>query len=455
MSAEVVALEPEPAGTVTQAQVTRQFVNLYAGKRAYCHSQRSWFAYDDWLWRRQDAGQVTHLALELALRMSANAKNKPKMQEYSWGCAVEHSAMVQPEIRKTAADWDSNINLAGTPGGTIDTIKGELRDPLASDFITKCVAVIPDEMADCPLWEAFLHEATGGDRALVRYLQQVCGYALTGDISEQALFFIYGPGGRGKGVFLSTIQGIMGDYSVTAPAEALEAHKFAQHTTDLAMMQGARLVAASETDEGATWNEKRIKALTGGDQITARKMHKDNTTFTPQLTLIVVGNHAPSLRSVDDAMRRRFNVIPFRALPKVKDAHLAEKLRAEWPSILRWIIDGCMDWRKHGFIIPDVVAAETAKYFSDQDFTREWVETRCHVEADNTWLCEKSSTLFGDFTRFANENGVEPGNTKTFRPALERMGFASKRSRDGVYFYGIRLRTAADRPNDVGTGDFV
>ncbi len=97
------------------------------------------------------------------------------------------------------------------------------------------------------------------------------------------------------------------------------------------MLRGARLVTAQETDEGRRFAEARIKALTGGDKITARFMRQDNFTYTPQFKLFIAGNHKPGLRNVDEAIRRRFHLIPFdvRIPPEERDKDLADKLRGE------------------------------------------------------------------------------------------------------------------------------
>jgi putative DNA primase/helicase len=208
--------------------------------------------------------------------------------------------------------------LLGTPGGTVDLRTGELRTSRLEDCITKMTSVAPlDE--PCPRWIQFLNEATGKDADLIEFLQQWCGYGLTGLTREHALVFVYGAGGNGKSVFLNVVQTIMKDYAITAAMDTFTASKFDKHSTDLAMLQGARLVTASETEEGRAWAEARIKQMTGGDAITARFMRQDNFTFTPQFKLTIIGNHQPVLHNVDDAAKRRFNIVPFLLKPaKVK-----------------------------------------------------------------------------------------------------------------------------------------
>jgi putative DNA primase/helicase len=116
----------------------------------------------------------------------------------------------------------------------------------------------------------------------------------------------------------------------------------------------------SETEEGRAWAEARIKALTGGDPIIARFMRQDFFTYQPQFKLTIIGNHKPILRNVDDAARRRINMIPFLYKPPAKDKELEAKLLKEAPGILRWMIEGCLDWQKNGLTQPGVVVQATA-----------------------------------------------------------------------------------------------
>lgn len=139
------------------------------------------------------------------------------------------------------------------------------------------------------------------------------------------------------------------------------------HPTDLAMLNGARLVSASETEEGRAWAESRIKQVTGGDKISARFMRQDFFEFIPQFKLVIVGNHAPVLGNVDEAARRRFNIIPFTQKPVTPDRELEDKLKAEAGQILSWAIAGCLDWQANGLVRPEIVTAATRDYFEDQD----------------------------------------------------------------------------------------
>jgi putative DNA primase/helicase len=103
----------------------------------------------------------------------------------------------------------------------------------------------------------------------------------------------------------NTVADIMGGYHRTAAVETFTASKTDRHPTQLAALRGKRLVTAIETEEGRHWAEARIKQLTGGDKVDARFMRQDFFNYVPQLKLLVAGNHKPSLRTVDETIRRR------------------------------------------------------------------------------------------------------------------------------------------------------
>lgn len=139
-----------------------------------------------------------------------------------------------------------------------------------------------------------------------------------------------------------------------------------------------------------------MQALTGGDPITARFMRQDFFTFTPQFKLLIAGNHKLELRSVDEAIRRRFHLLPFVVtIPREqRGANLFEQLKLEWPAILRWAIDGCLEWQEQGLNAPTAVIGATAEYFSDEDNTGQWLAECC--TPDELWF-ETTSDLYASW----------------------------------------------------------
>jgi phage/plasmid-associated DNA primase len=212
------------------------------------------------------------------------------------------------------------------------------------------------------------------------------------------------------------------------------------HPTDLAMLAGSRMVTASETD-GARWNDKRIKHLTGGDPITARFLYKPFFTYQPEFKILMVGNHQPSLHNVDDAMQRRIVIVPFTHKPRTVDPNLTEKLKAEGPAILAWAIQGCKKWRDRrasgGLPRPARVRASTADYFEEQDTVRQWVD-ECCTTGDPEHRAV-TADLYRYWKMFCEGRGFDPGTSTSLSRALVRLGFEKWRSRNQKGFKGISL----------------
>ena len=254
------------------------------------------------------------------------------------------------------------------------------------------------------------------------------------------MFFIYGLGANGKTTFLNALIKAAGDYHMTAPIETFTASNHDRHPTELAALQGARIVTAVETEEGRRWAESRIKALTGGDRISARFMRQDFFEYTPQFKLIVAGNHKPGLRSVDEAIRRRFNLIPFTVTipPEERDEALPEKLKAELPGILAWMIDGCADWLEHGLAPPQIVTEATAAYLESEDAIAAWIE-ECGERDPQRW--EKSSDLFASWSGWAAKTGEHVGSQRRFAQNIETRGLSFQRRMNSRGYVGLRLKT--------------
>ena len=359
----------------------------------------------------------------------------------SFAIGVERFSRSARAFATTAENWDRDLFLLGTPGGVVDLRTGRMRAADPADRITKLAAVAPSTNTGCPRWIKFLHEATKGDEGLIRFLKQMCGYSLTGDTREHALFFVHGDGGNGKGVFINTITKILGEYATTAAMDTFTAGYGSRHPTELASLHGARLVTASETEEGRAWAEARIKALTGGDRISARFMRQDFFEFDPRFKLIIVGNHRPTLANVDEALRRRMNFIPFTNKPKAKDRQLEAKLNEEWPGILRWMIEGCLDWQANGLVRPDVVQAATDSYFGDQDLLGQWLDECCDADPGNNHKWDRSADLFSSWRAYAEKAGEREGSAKSLSEALQKRGFVKGKGTGGVrIFRGLRLR---------------
>lgn len=355
---------------------------------------------------------------------------------------IETMARSNPEMVASADQFDANLDVIGTPGGVVDLRTGTMRPARRDDYLTRSVAVAPANREPVR-WLAFLRESMEGDADMVAFLQRLCGYTLTGHTSEHKLPFLWGPGGNGKSVFANTLHYLFGDYAKRAPAEAFLQARGERHPTDLAGLAGARLVIGSELPAARAWNESVIKDLTGGDSITARFMRMDFFTYTPQFSLLIVGNHMPAIGSVDDAMRRRVLMIPFtRAVPAEKrDTQLQVKLREEWPGILQWAIAGAVAWYRDGLQVPDKVTAESAKYLDAEDVLGQFMD-ECMVQDPATGGAF-SSDVHAAYTTWMERQGGHAMTQRAFSQAMRERGVNVAKYRDGRRLVGWCLTDAA------------
>lgn len=430
-----------------------RFTETFAPALKFVASWNRWMLWDGRRWKHDDTLRVYDLVRRSCRAISGEAKDariRASLSAAKTVAAVEKLVRSDRRHASTADQWDSDPWLLNTPGGIVNLETGETipHDPV--HLMTKTTAVEPG--GDCPLWLAFLDKVTGNDRQLSAYLKRVAGYWLTGLTREHAMWFFYGTGRNGKGVFLNTMVRILGDYAMTASPDTFTEAGSGKHLTVLARLQGARLVVSQETEEGIPWAEARIKSVTGGDPITANHMRQDPFTFEPQFKLGISGNHKPGLRSVDEAIRARFNLVPFTVtIPaEERDPALSEKLWQEAPGILAWAIEGCSDWRAVRLKAPSAVTNATEEYFDSEDATRLWLADCCEVVygAD-----ELSGKLFKSWSAWAITHGEKVGSHKAFSRTMEKHGFPTgKKGMNGTPILGLRFpvpkprsETQADR----------
>jgi putative DNA primase/helicase len=329
---------------------------------------------------------------------------------------------------------------------TINLCTGVDESPNRLDYCTKQTAVCPaPEGTPCPMWMTFLKRATDDKSKLISFLQRYLGYCCTGFVHEHVVVFLYGTGANGKSVFVNTVAGILGDYAISAPMEMFLASRYDRHPTEIARLKGARLVVAHETQKGRAWDEAKIKNLTGGDRLSARFMRGDFFDFAPTHKLLIAGNTKPSLRNVDEGIRRRFLLVPFTVQipPAERDPDLADKLKAEWPAILRWMVDGCLEWRRVGLMVPEIVRDATADYLADQDTLEQWIED-C-IDRSDPDAFTTSRNLFTSWKGWSGARNMRAGTETTFVESLAGKGYEQDRRNYGRGFKGLQIN-APDAP---------
>ena len=405
---------------ITEDSIALCFAIKHAKELLFDHDAGAWYRWTGVAWRREKSKLAFSYARDLARKLSAKRadfKSQLTAGRAAFAAGVERFTQSDRGFAVTSEIWDCDKFLLGTPDGTVDLKTGKLRAASQSDHITKLTAVGPSETANCPVWLGFLNQATRDDTDMVAFLKRWFGYCFSGYTREHKLVFAWGPGGNGKGVLMNTAAAIFQDYCKTAAMESFVVTRGDKHTTDMAMLAGARLVMTTEVEEGQTLAQAKVNQLTGGDPITARFMRRDNFTYLPQFKLMISGNNKPRLNNVDDAARRRINMMPFVNKPAEPDDTLQERLKQEWPEILRWMIDGALEWQKDGLNPPKSIRAFTDEYFEAQDFFGRWIEECCILDEN---LETKPSIAHKSFQDWCAKNGEVTVDSRRFHGLVEK-----------------------------------
>jgi putative DNA primase/helicase len=278
----------------------------------------------------------------------------------------------------------------------------------------------------------------GGDEDKIGFLKRVLGYGMTGLISEQCLFVLYGSGANGKSTILEIIRELLAGYAMHTTTASLLGSSGSPIRNDLARLNGARFVSAVEIGMGKKLDEALVKQLTGGDQVTARFLYNEYFEYKPEFKLFIAANHKPEIQGVDHGIWRRIHLIPFDVtIPTEEiDRELPNKLRAELPGILAWAVQGCREWQEQGLNVPASISNATAAYRAEMDIIAEFLNDRCTIAAN-----EKTplGTLYADYTEWAGNACQDAVGKKIFGNLMRQKGYKQSKSGGVRYWTGIRL----------------
>ncbi|MBZ4192713.1 MAG: DUF5906 domain-containing protein [Candidatus Contendobacter sp.] len=387
--------------------------------------------------RQITVGDEVDWLLKLASRLEGTAKRGTMLLATRHKVVVHHS------------DLDKGHFLINASNGTVDLVTGKLRPHTRADLLTHDVEIPFNPVAVAPSWLQFLESTFAGDADLIAFVQRAVGYSLTGDVREQILLICHGVGSNGKSVFLNILRKLLGNLAWQAAPDLLMADKQRRHPTEQADLFGKRLVVCQETGEGRRFNETLVKQLTGGDGITARRMHEDFWQFNPTHKLWLSTNHRPEIRGTDHAIWRRIRLIPFNVKftddgPARKDPEMEAKLTAELPGILAWAITGCIAWQRDGLKSPAAVADATANYQAEMDVLAAWLTDCCIVGKRYE---AKAADLYRSYTAWCEQSHEYPEKQRKFGMCLTERGFERFTS-NGVRWRGIGLLSFPTEPTE-------
>jgi putative DNA primase/helicase len=430
-----------------------RFMDRYGDVVHWSYVDKAWYAYNGSFWELDQRGLIESMADSVI----ADLKNeehvvpqevKPEEADKKWHGFItksranrskknmleelKHLVPVMPE------EFDSDTMLMNTLNGYVDLTDGQLHEHNIKKMFAKEAGVEYSDKTDCPEWLAFLNQTFGGDQELIDYLQKAIGYSLTGSVEEQVMFILYGNGRNGKSVFMDTLKHIAGTYSRTMQAKSLMIQQSTSGAnSDIARLQGARLVTASEPNEGVRLDEGLIKELTGGDRVTARFLYGSEFEFNPQFKLWLATNHKPIIRGTDDGIWRRLMLVPFTIqvpLDKV-DKKLTYKLERESIGILNWAIDGALKWQREGLEMPDSIAKASQAYRTEMDVIELFARDCCEKGPD---YMLPAGEAFKAYQQWADENDEYKMRKQKFSSEMKNK-FEYKKSGNRFYV-GLRLK---------------
>jgi putative DNA primase/helicase len=420
-----------------------ELVDEHGHELRYVAQFGQWFHWDGQHWAEDRTVAIYDRARAIA-RAEANAANKAALRRRLASSAtvsgIERLARSDRRIALTIEQFDADPAILNTPGGIIDLRSGLIRpcDPAA--LCAQITAVAPTDHEDCPTWKAALDLYMDGDSEMVAFLQRLAGYFLWGALVDQIIAFAHGGGGNGKGTFFNTLLRIMGSYAKAAPSEVFLVGQFDRHSTELARLHNARLVIASEIEKGQRWNMPRLNQMSGGDTVTARFMRMDDFEYVPKYKLGLHANNMPSFSKVDEAIRRRLLLLAFNHTVTDQDRAANPgfdgQIKAEWPTILRWQVNGCLDWQREGLNPPQKVLDASARYLDSQNNLAAWLVEGCVED-----LIARTSLkdLFASWSKWCEEHGEHLGTSRALADALEERGFKRIRLAGGTRGHaGIR-----------------
>ncbi|MBT2408126.1 MULTISPECIES: phage/plasmid primase, P4 family [unclassified Streptomyces] len=452
---------------------------------AYLHHDRfrhveglGWYVWDEYRWKRTGGEKAAIWAAgDMAEDLPTHdprgvftdrelAQHRKRAMSTSGVKAMLTQAKASPELALDPDMLDGDKYALCTPAGVVDLCTGDLHKPDPTrDLHSRATHLAPEAMPT-PRFHRFLDETFGEDdkgKEMINFLHLLLGYSITGDVGGQVLPFLYGVGANGKSALLDVVIKILGDYAdVAPPGFLMERGKFNEHSTELTELHGRRLFVCSELKPHDKFDEARVKLLTGGDRLKARRMRQDFFSFEPTHKLWLLGNHRPEVGTGGHAFWRRIRLIPFeRVVPDHRKIdNLAETLvHEEGPGILHWMIQGAKAYlaTKPPLTGPTVVRHATQAYATTEDhigrFLAECCTTGAHLPhlLDPRDLKVEQGALYRAYSAWCSDGeGLRPATTRAFATRIRaEVGVASPnemlRSNGQKFYPGLALLADDDQ----------
>jgi putative DNA primase/helicase len=448
--------DPRIAEGLTEAAHAERLAGHLRDVLRYDHQRRMWLMWDRYRWAEDKVCKRYQLAIDgardlyLRAALIQNLKTKEAVANFAIHCesrrvieAVLELLKNLPPIAEAGDGWNSNREELNTPSCVVNLRTGRTRDATPDDRLTFATSTMYIPAASCPTWEKTIADVMNNNAEMIDFLQRFLGYSITGETSEQVYGHCVGGGANGKSTVFDGVGSVLGDYFHATPFTTFEAGQRTSIGNDLAALPGKRLVLSSEVNTGTKLNTARIKALTGGDRMSARHLYCNAFEFYPVCKLWLSTNHRPSITDDSFGIWRRILMIPFSVTftGARADKHLKEKLGAEGEGILRWLVDGAIRWYAEGLNPPALVREAVDDYERTSDPIADFIDERCVQGADER--C-RAADLYAAYGRWCDGVGItdRSADRLSMRAFGERVKakFPSKKRNSGIVYLGITCR---------------
>jgi putative DNA primase/helicase len=339
-------------------------------------------------------------------------------------------AVTEPLVTKHLSRIDSNPFLFNVQNGTLELGNKEDRDAVRLrrhsrlDLITRIAPIGYDAEAACPAFHIFIDKVLP-DREVQRWIQKYLGYSLTGLAREHILVMLLGEGRNGKGTLVRLCLWLWGDYAATISFASLAAddrRRGSEASPDIARLPGVRLLFAAEPRKGVRLDDGRIKELTGEDRQLARHLNRGLFEFDPQFKLAIQANNRPRIEDTSTGMWERVRLVPFDIIipPNDRDLDLLDKLKAEGPGILNWMLDGYRLYCDEGLTTPPAIMAATDKYRSEIDEIGQFLAAATVPNREGSVV---SAQLFACYEGWARDMDLRAITRTMFGSELSDRGY--------------------------------
>ena len=439
---------------LTEIGISELFADMHKGKLKYNFDNNCWYIYDGTKWnicKKNEISEVVKEWLQVikSLPMFLSSESQKWLKANATRSKISNILKLSNSNKNLATasnEFDLIPELINFTNGTYNLETSVLQPHNPDDMLTKIINFDYDADAKCPHWLTFINRVVDNDQNIIEYLQKACGYSISGTVSEEKVFYVYGAGGNGKSVFFNILMEIFKDFVIKTPTEMLLQKSFDGIPNDVVRMKGARMVVAAEMPENRNLNESKLKDLSGGDALTGRYLFQEYVEFKPMHSLWLYGNSKPKIVGTDNGIWRRIVILPFRVtIPdneRIPRHILQANLLSNKQGIFNWLIEGLSKYNSQGLKLPAILVEEMNEYRASLDETVSFISDCCIIDKKAECM---GSDLVNSYETWCQNHGITSSGKKKLYEKLSNKGFEKCMTRAGhyTYFKGLRIRQEA------------